>query len=133
MTDKNSISALIRETAVNTTNLNNIKDDMSEVKTTLDELRDYIKGNGKPGINERLRRVEDQVGINDHGLSGMVTGLWRNGKATVVAYGVIFVNWMYDILQQAGIIPQSKTSGIIITQDMVDALDRLINSLGGVS
>ena len=110
MTDKNSISALIRETAVNTTNLNNIKDDMSEVKTTINELRDYIKGNGKPGINERLRRVEDQVGINDNGLSGMVTGLWRNGKATVVAYGVIFVNWMYDILQQAGIIPQSKTT-----------------------
>ena len=134
MTDKNSISALIRETASNTANLNNLKDDMGEVKSDLRELVGYIKGNGKAGINERLRNVEEQVGINDVGVTGIVVGLWRNGKATMVAYGAIFVNWMYDLLVQFDIIKPSPTSnGIIITQDMINALDKLMDSLGGMS
>ena len=44
MTDKNSISALIRETASNTANLNNLKDDMGEMKADLRELVGLHKG-----------------------------------------------------------------------------------------
>ena len=67
---------------------------------------DYIKGNGKAGINERLRRVEDQLGINDDGNNWYsVIGFWRNGKATILAYSAIFANWLYDILDQYNIIP----------------------------
>ena len=77
-----------------------IKEDIQEIKAGQKELLDYIKGNGKAGINERVRRLEDQTGINDDGLTGMVTGLWRNGKATIVAYGALFANWLYDLIER---------------------------------
>ena len=83
--------------------MNNLADDFQEhkkeVNVRLRKIDHAIRGNGEPGINERVRNLEDETGLSDKGFVRKLVRHWKpatvsTGTGAAGAGGVVGL-WMW--------------------------------------